>query len=270
MWRSIRRLAFGLAGLGMAVSTSAGSALAFERIVVLGDSLSDQGNAGRSSNGPVWVEHLAFRLGLSLTPSQSGGSNFAVGGARLDGRSGPNSLRAQADRYLKTARPNGRTLHIVYGGGNDLFAALNAPNPDETVERAVASLKSILADLARQGATDVLVPNLPDIGITPEVRAQGTRAAREARALTEQFNAGLERVLAGMEGSPAVRLHRLNVWAMGERVSADPAGLGFVNVTSGCNGQPSCEGYLFWDRVHPTTRAHGRLAEEAHRVVSQQ
>jgi outer membrane lipase/esterase len=250
------------------MSSEAPSALAFDHIVVLGDSLSDQGNAGRSSNGPVWVEHLATRLAVPLMPSQRGGSNFAVGGARLDAGSGPNSLRAQADRYFKTARPNGRTLHIVYGGGNDLFAALNAPNPDETVERAVASLKSILADLARQGATDVLVPNLPDIGITPEVRAQGARAAREARALTEQFNAGLERHLAEFEGSRGLVMHRLNVWEMGERVRADPASLGFVNVTSGCNGQPSCEGYLFWDRVHPTTRAHGRLAEEAHRVVS--
>jgi phospholipase/lecithinase/hemolysin len=270
MLRKIRHLAAGFAALGLAMSGGAPSALAFDHIVVLGDSLSDQGNAGRSSNGPVWVEHLAARLAVPLRPSQSGGSNFAVGGARLGAGSGPNNIRAQADRYLKMARPNGRTLHIVYGGGNDLFAALSAPNPVETVERALASLKSILADLTRQGATDVLVPNLPDVGITPEVRAQGVRAGHEARALTEEFNAGLERVLAGIPGSPALRLHRLNVWDMGERVRADPAGLGFVNVTSGCNAQPSCEGYLFWDRIHPTTRAHGRLAEEAYRVVSMQ
>jgi phospholipase/lecithinase/hemolysin len=267
MWRHTRHLAAGLVALGLGMSTAA-PAQAFDRLIVFGDSLSDNGNGGRYSNGPVWVEQLAARLARPLTPSQGGGLNFAVGGARLDARSGPNSLRAQADRYLKAPRPNGRTLHVVYGGGNDLFAAIGAPNPDEGVEAAIASLRSILRDLARHGATDVLVPNLPDVGITPEVRARGARARREARALSEQFNAGLDRVLAEMNGSPALRLHRLDVWTMGERVAADPASLGFANITHGCNAQPSCEGYLFWDHVHPTTRAHARLAEEAHRIVT--
>jgi cholinesterase len=31
----------------------------FERLVVFGDSLSETGNAGRFSNGTVWVEYLA-------------------------------------------------------------------------------------------------------------------------------------------------------------------------------------------------------------------
>src|SRR3954468_5021943 len=84
------------------------SASAFEHLVVFGDSLSDTGNAGRFSNGPVWVEYLADRLGLTLSPSQRGGSNFAVGGARLDSRSGPHSLRAQVDAFLRMPKPSGR------------------------------------------------------------------------------------------------------------------------------------------------------------------
>jgi cholinesterase len=53
------------------------------------------GNAGRFSNGPVWVEQLAAMLKLPLRSSQQGGQNLAVGGARIG--SGPQSLRAQAD-----------------------------------------------------------------------------------------------------------------------------------------------------------------------------
>src|SRR4029434_218915 len=55
----------------------------FDHIVVFGDSLSDTVNAGRFSNGPVWVEQLAARLEVALRPTQAGGLNFAVGGARL-------------------------------------------------------------------------------------------------------------------------------------------------------------------------------------------
>jgi GDSL-like Lipase/Acylhydrolase len=102
------------------MSASAQDPPPIDHIVVFGDSLSDTGNAGRFSNGPVWVEQLAARLEIALRPTQAGGLNFAVGGARLDPLSGPHSLRAQADLFLRMRQPSGRTLHIVYGGGNDL------------------------------------------------------------------------------------------------------------------------------------------------------
>jgi outer membrane lipase/esterase len=38
----------------------------FDQLVVFGDSLSDMGNAGRFSNGLVWVEQLAETLKLPL------------------------------------------------------------------------------------------------------------------------------------------------------------------------------------------------------------
>ena len=258
----------GLAAFGLVMTVLGGPALAFDRLVVFGDSLSDSGNAGRFSNGPNWVDQMAARLGVPLKSSQAGGSNFAIGGARLDARSGPSSLPAQADLYLRQAKPAARTLHIVYGGGNDLLGALGTPQPVSAVERAITSLKNILSDLARHGATDILVPNLPDVGITPAVRARGGQALAEARALSEEYNAALDRLLAAFDGGPPLRLHRLDVYAMGERVRADPAAFGFNDVTRGCNTLRTCEGYLFWDDVHPTTRAHGHLAEAAFRAVS--
>jgi phospholipase/lecithinase/hemolysin len=252
----------------MALMTpSAQAGPAFEHIVVFGDSLSDSGNAGRASNGPVWVEYLASRLGLTLEPSRTGGSNFAVGGARLDPRSGSTSLRAQASLYLRGARPRGRILHVVYGGGNDLLAAVGQPRALATVDAAVASLRSIVADLARQGATDILVPNLPAIGMTPAVRSQGRRAVEAANELAERFDRALDQALSAFAGETGLRLYRLDVWQLAERVSADPAAVGFVDITTPCGQHRGCEGHLFWDGVHPTTQAHRRLAEAAAQVL---
>jgi phospholipase/lecithinase/hemolysin len=252
----------------IALMNSATQALSvFDQFVVFGDSLSDSGNAGRSSDGPVWVEHLAARFGVTLKPSRAGGSNFAIGGARLDPRSGNTSLRAQASVYLKAPRPAGRTLHIVYGGGNDLLAAVGQHQARTTVEVAVASLRSIVADLAKQGATDILVPNLPGIGITPAVRAQGSQAVASANQLAERFNSALDQALSGFAGPAGLRLHRLDVRHLAERVQVDPAAAGFVDITNPCSQRQSCEGYLFWDSVHPTTQAHRRLADAAAQVL---
>ncbi|WP_425450449.1 SGNH/GDSL hydrolase family protein [Virgifigura deserti] len=256
-----------LVGMALTISTKAAAAPAFDRLVVFGDSLSDNGNAGRFSNGPVWVEHLAERLALALEPARIGGGNFAVGGARLDPRSGIYSLRAQADLFFGMPQPNGRTLHIVFGGGNDLLAAVGSSDARAMVDAAVMSLKSILADLVARGATDILVPNLPDVGMTPAMRARGSGAMVEAAHLTDRFNAAVERALTDIAAAPDLRLYRLDLHALAERARSDPATFGFVDVTTPCNGLASCEGHLFWDDIHPTTEAHCRLAEAALRML---
>ncbi len=258
---------FIIVAVSVLMTSSAQALPTFDQIVVFGDSLSDNGNAGRASNGPVWVEHLASQFGLRIKPSRTGGTNFAVGGARLDPRSGNTSLRAQGSAYLRTARPRGRILHIVFGGGNDLLAALGQPQALAMVDIAVASLRSIVADLVHQGATDILVPNLPAIGITPAVRAQGRQAVDTGNKLAAHFNRALDQALSGIAGQTGLRLYRLDVWQLAERVTADPIATGFVDITTPCGQRRPCEGYLFWDDVHPTTRAHQRLAEAAAQVL---
>lgn len=67
-------------------------------IVSFGDSLSDVGNTylaagipasppyfnGCYSNGPIWLDDLASKLGVGLiTPSLAGGTDYAWGGANL-------------------------------------------------------------------------------------------------------------------------------------------------------------------------------------------
>ena len=240
----------------------------FESLVVFGDSLSDVGNAGRFSNGPVWVEHLAGRLRVQIKPSKSGGTNFSFGGARLHPGSGSNNLRAQADGYLRTPKKDGKTLHIVYGGGNDLLAAAGSPGAAAMLKTAVESLKSIVRDLVRHGATDILVPNLPDVGITPAVRARGSRVIAEARKLTQEFNAGVDAALAEAAGNPAVQFYRLDVYAMAEGVRNEPSAHGFTVIDVPCMSRSSCIGYLFWDDVHPTKQAHERLGEAAFAIIT--
>lgn len=258
LWRlviSVALMGFSSSGLGKEPPV-------FEQLVVLGDSLSDMGNAGRFSNGPVWVEQLAEALKLPLKASEGGGQNFAVGGARIE--VGPQSLRAQVDQYVKRPRPSGRTLYIVWGGANDIFAAMGQPDALSELDAAALSLQRVLAELIAHGASYLLVPNIPDVGITPEVRAQGGEAVAEARRLTDHFNQAVERHLANLvRQSSGVRLHRLDVAAMAARARNDPGSFGFTDISTPCQGSARCEEHVFWDAIHPTTAAHARVAEAA-------
>jgi len=239
----------------------------FDHLVVFGDSLSDMGNAGRFSNGPVWVEQLAAMLKLPLSASERGGQNFAVGGARVE--EGPQSLRAQVEEFLKQPRPSGRTLYVIWGGGNDVLAAIGEPDALSKVTAAAASLKNVLAELIAHGASDLLVPNLPDVSVTPEVQAHGTKAISEGRRLSFDFNKVVEQGLNDVvHSSTSLKLYRLDVAAMAERARNEPASYGFTNISTPCRASSQCQSYLFWDEVHPTTEAHAHLAEAALRALS--
>ena len=237
----------------------------FDRLVVFGDSLSDMGNGGRFSNGPVWVEQIAEALGAELRESKSGGHNFSVGGAQIE--VGPQSLRAQVNQYLGQTLPDGTVLHVVWGGANDIFAALWQPDDLSQLNAAAVSLKGILSDLVDAGSCHVLLANVPDVGMTPEIRRQGAKVMVQARQLTQHFNDAIDDLLADFAWSSGDSLYRLDVAAMAERARKDPGSFGFTNITSPCPEAARCAEYLFWDDIHPTTVAHARLAEAAIQLV---
>jgi outer membrane lipase/esterase len=252
--------------LATAIAAGNPTSAPFSGLVVFGDSLSDNGNAGRFSNGPVWVEFIAERMGVELKPSRAGGSNYAVGGARTQG--GASDVRGQLASYLSTRKGGADvgTLHIVSGGANDLLAAGCQPNRDAVSRSAAASLAANVDDLVAAGVRRILVPNLPDIGYAPVVRALGSSCVAAARRLTETFNAALERRLRAIEEKRSVRVQRLDVFSLADEVMRDPRSAGFENVTIPCQGGP-CGGALFWDYLHPTSAAHARLAAEALRAL---
>jgi outer membrane lipase/esterase len=203
----------------------------FGALYVFGDSLSDNGNAGRFSNGQVWVEHLADRLGLPLRPARLGGTNHAVGGARAGG-GGLFDLDAQAAFYFARNRARADALYVVYAGGNDLRAAAEPAG-------AAAGIVKVVERLAAGGARHFLVPNLGDLGLAPEYRLRADAAA-EARVRTLAFNAALAEALDRLERRGGVTLYRLDVFSLGEA-----AEVGFI------------------DALHPDAIAHAQLGAAA-------
>lgn len=244
-----------------AASPAAIAAPRFSDLIVFGDSLSDNGNVGRFSNGPVWVEWMAAALGLELHPARTGGTNYATAGARTHG--GSMDVLAQTAAFLSHrggADPD--AFYVVFAGANDLLASPCQARNTSVARQAAEAMGSAVDRLAAAGAVDILVPNLPDVGRAPVIRAQGVACTDSARRLTRTYNAALEEVLAAVEASRRIRLHKLDVFRLAEEVFADPQSAGFHDLTTPCRDE-GCERALFWDWLHPTTAAHGLLARQA-------
>jgi outer membrane lipase/esterase len=272
---------FGLGGIPVVTGPERPSA-----VVVFGDSLSDAGNAhlgsltirapsppyyhGRFSNGPSWVELLAAHYGLEAKAWLQGGSNFAVGGAKAG--TGMEGLPHQMLVYLwgqGTAPPAPKTLFVLYGGGNDIRNALKDADPAPALAGAALALRAMIERLADQGATDVLIPNVPDRGRTPAARKRKTQE-RESD-MTRAFNHGLALALEDLPEHRPIRLVRVDFRAAADAVFRRPDRFGFVNASDPCLTGDGAEEqvcatpdrYAFWDDIHPTAAGHRFLARLA-------
>jgi len=281
----IKTLKTTLAAMVLALSVSVAQAGSFDQLVAFGDSLSDTGNitsmfgiplapyaVGRFSNGPVWIDRLASNLRLSSLNSQNGGTNYAWGGAT----SGPGStnLLDQATTYLTdvggVANLNG--LYSIWIGGNDVLDAAVGDPIAAIADQAAANVSSVVTDLAAAGAMTFLVPNLPDIGLTPS--SSGDSALATYRSdLTAAYNLTLAMTLGSLESSLGVNIIAFDVAALFAQLVTDPDSFGFTNAIDKCwtgtvlgtNGIQCSEpnSYVFWDDVHPTAAAHAVLGDMA-------
>ena len=238
--------------------------------------------AAHNYNG-VWVEQLAALLTThpAVTNSLAGGTDYAYGFATTASGStvftyGPgNSLSfvidnmgQQVTNYLATNPTiTNKTLFVVWGGANDLLAAVTSTNPQATISAAVAQEATLVQRLIAAGATDIIVPNLPPLGLIP--RNNGSPAfAAAANQASAAFDQGLAASLGSLPGlNPGKTLHiyQLDVYALLKTVVGPPIGGGFVNVTASSqfNSTVNPDTYLFWDDLHPTTAGHQLIALSA-------
>jgi outer membrane lipase/esterase len=270
------------------------TATTYTSMVVFGDSLSDSGNdaillggsqaqtitgntyvpgapyitatsTGTFSNGPVWASDAASALGVPLTPSLAGGTNYAYGGATTGGPGVP-SLLAQATQYLTSTGSvaSSSALYVVAGGGNDARAALSAiaggANPLATIAATAASFAAntlqIVNELNTAGAAHIVVWDTPNLGLAPAVVAGG--GATLGTLLAETMNADLAALLAGKTD-----VSTFDIFGLGTSISLDPSAYGFTNVTDACGAivSANCNQYAYWDGIHPTAAAHEVIAD---------
>jgi phospholipase/lecithinase/hemolysin len=292
------RASVAAAALATVLLTPSGAqAFSFSGIYAFGDSLSDVGNTftntgglippapysnGRLSNGDLWLEYLAPRLGLQIGPSvapQGPRNDFAFAGATT----GPANtllappvllgLQQQLTSYAQAspqADPN--ALYVIWAGANDY---LGGGQLDPTV--SVGHLTAAVQGLIGQGARHFLIPNLPDLGQLPGTSTNP--ASTGLTTLSQGHNALLAQSLALLgQANPQATLLNLDVSGLFGRAIANPTPFGLTNISDRCFELPTATNplpsicanpgsFLFWDDIHPTTRGHELVADAAYDLL---
>lgn len=191
MQKIIRSL---VAIVALATSLSATSLYAgpFSALYVFGDSLSDNGNdlfitggtipkggdlltqgshyyQGRFSNGPNYADQLASMLGVPLSASLMGGTDYAYGGARTNYVRpdllpfGAKSFNDQIlDYTTNNANADSQALYTLWIGANDMSDVLSRRNPagslNAAIDVAVTGVFDAIMDLSSIGAKNFLIP----------------------------------------------------------------------------------------------------------------
>ncbi len=287
----------------------------YHGLVVFGDSLSDTGNdliltatmhhdpaippsstyyEGRFSNGPVAAEYLWKRMNggqAAIEPSLAfptlgtkSAVSFAFGGSgsgdtpmNPGGFEVPGLLMQVATfgDKLQGKKAHQHALFLLWSGSND-YLFYDATD----VAPVVGNLVRAIETLYSYGARNFLVPNLPDLGLTPLSQMEGRGPI--ASALSRAHNAALAEALDGVATRlPDARIMRVDVYALmhemlrtGSLAATPPA----TEVLAPGAGATDCllrapdtcpdialdaplPPLMFWDALHPSTQAHELLGQ---------
>jgi outer membrane lipase/esterase len=299
---TIRRtmLAAAVSSAALAAGSGMASAQQFNRSVVFGDSLSDNGNLFATTGQPpapynrrftnqlVWSEYLfGSATGVAtLSPAtvNAGNVNLAFGGARTDNAANSNGPIPGTGTQIALFLGNGgrfgaNDVVSLWGGANNLFQALPgaAANPANAQAIMTASAASAAADvgaqvrqLAAAGARTILVYGLPDLGGTPQFGGTAAQSLSTFSSIT--FNAALaQQTAAAAAANPDANIITVDSAGLFDAIRQNPGAFGVANATQQCIQVAACvlggtaaqNTFLFWDGVHPTATGHQIVAAAA-------
>jgi len=247
------------------------------------------------SNGPIYANQLGTMLQASGTTTDlavggaySGtytvGSPLTIGAVSITGTNLSAGLSGTLPsimgqvQSLAGSKFGSQDLAVVYGGANDAFAALGAVagQPGLTLAQITAAFTTTantvannigteVAKLAAMGVKNIVVPNLPALGLTPAFNGSPSNAAA-ATGLSTGINQAVSLAMASLSRQLGINITIVDTNALISDMVANPNKYGLSNVTAEClptgnagyipTGASACanpNSYLFWDTVHPTS-----------------
>jgi phospholipase/lecithinase/hemolysin len=242
--------------------------------------------------GQIWVQDIANYYGGTITPAflggfgqplaAAGGLGYGQGGARVSQTPGLGTPQATAEpitwqlqQYLSAHGSfNSNQLVVIEGGPNDILiaAAAIAANPtnptviateEAAVQQAAIDLAGIVGQIIQNGATKVVLANVPDIGKTPQGISSSDGGAL-LTSLSAGFNTALSAALtqSGLAASPA--LIQLSTFQFIDNAVTNYASNGFSvsNTGTACNLTQMVANATAYATQNPSVLSTGQTAAE--------
>jgi len=237
---------------------SGAAACPYDSILAFGDSLSantgtGDGPGGRWSDGPVWVEYLAGRLGVGLTDRAYQETTTAM-------------LLSQVTSY---GTISGSALVTIWAGGADLAGIVN--DYGVSYQEAAQNMNAVIVALIGKGARNFVIPNLLNVGVIPNVISyyhnelptgfvfpEGINSAEAyASWWCQGFNAQLTDYLNSLKRSRTdCKFYTYDTYTMLTDMVAHPKTFGFSNKDD-----------IFFEGFHPSTQTYAYLADQVYSQV---
>lgn len=253
------------------------------------------------SNGDIWVDYLARTWSVSAANLTNKAYGGAMTSSHLTAYAYQNDGNAANDAYIPTLQALGfkeqvtayvgaspqidssQTLFAIWIGSNDIDHYLTRQAAGDTtlpaaatyIQTAVTRIKDAVVQLSGSGARHFLLLNIPDIGKTPKLASQSQAIKDAATQFSRQFNLAMQAAVEGavntLNGTTKGHtLEQFDTFTFLEKVITEqrfPNTTGTLVVLDGNGNRTSAmnspvSDYLFWDAIHPTTKAHEILAGE--------
>ncbi|MFM0207715.1 SGNH/GDSL hydrolase family protein [Paraburkholderia sediminicola] len=289
------------------------------QVVSFGDSLSDVGTyapiasavgGGRFTTNPgqVWTQNVAqyyggtlsaaFTIDITHKLTAQNGFGYAEGGATVATPANLNNflvnvigniempVNQQVSSYLSAHGSfNSGQLVLVWAGANDVLRAGALPAAAQTVQTAATTLAQIVGQIVQNGATHVVVVNVPNVGLSPTGIASSDGGANLTQ-LSQMFNNSLNAALQadGLQG----KVIQIDSYTWVDQIIANFQANGFTvsNTGQACNPATTPDDtsllcspatyisanadqtYMFADDLHPTTHLHALFAQYVEQQIA--
>lgn len=309
-----------------------GSTSPFSKIYSFGDSLSDAGNVSlltsitgsepvsppyysqnygivsgsEFSNGQVWVQRLSTQLGLgTLSPSLTGGNDFAYGGAETgstpqnkgDTTTAAISVPAQLTQFeTQVGKGSSTALYTLSIGANDILDILSKPTLSLTDQQndVTVAVNNEVADITRlasDGAKTFAILEVPNLGLTPDVLLGAANGSNTGSAglttlatyLSVLYDVQLYAGVAAAAAKAGFSFTFIDAYNLLGNAVANPSAYGLSNATSpvwtgnytdsksgtlAATTKAAQDQYLYFDKLHPTEAGHAAIANLAQSFLS--
>lgn len=254
---------------------------------------------GRFSNGPIWVEKLAHSYFPDATRDHL--LDYAFGGAGISENPDDDdvlfTLKREVQTYLLAhqdkANPN--SLFIVWIGANNYLAIPALDNIEAITAEVNEGIQHGLERLVQAGAKHILILNLPDLGKAPVARLFSAETL--LTEYTQKHNTKLLALFDDLrQRYPSIQWLYYDTNNALNKILENPVQYGFTNIRDTCyevgadifknknqhaildmasrvmnhSSQKKCDGYVFFDPVHPTSKVHQLVAMNIRELLDQE